>query len=86
MPVIVTWNTSTRDVSCIWEDAAIYGNVINGMYRFHDILFGRLLELVGPQTTVILLSDHGFYHDHLRPKVHEHFRATQKIRAEYESR
>ena len=47
------------------EDAAIYGNVINSMYRFHDILLGRLLDLVGPDTTVILLSDHGFYHNHL---------------------
>src|SRR4051794_30933964 len=27
------------------EDAAIYGNVITGMYRFHDLLLGRLLDL-----------------------------------------
>ena len=60
------------------EDAAIYGNVINSMYRFHDILLGRLLDLVGPDTTVILLSDHGFYHNHLRPKVREHFRDPSK--------
>ena len=53
------------------EDAAIYGEVVNSMYRFHDILLGRLLDLVGPDTTVILLSDHGFYHNHLRPKVRE---------------
>ena len=60
------------------EDAAIYGNVITSMYRFHDILLGRLLDLVGPDTTVILLSDHGFYHNHLRPKVREHFREPSK--------
>lgn len=60
------------------EDAAIYGNVINSMYRFHDILLGRLLDLVGPDTTVILLSDHGFYHNHLRPQVREHFRDPSK--------
>jgi len=53
------------------EDAAIYGEVVNCMYRFHDILLGRLLDLVGPDTTIILISDHGFYHNHLRPKVRE---------------
>jgi tetratricopeptide (TPR) repeat protein len=53
------------------EDAAIYGQVVNCMYRFHDILLGRLLDLVGPDTTVIIMSDHGFYHNHLRPKVRE---------------
>ncbi len=60
------------------EDGALFGNVINSMYRFHDMLLGRLLDLVGPETTVILLSDHGFYHDHLRPKVREHFREPSK--------
>ena len=60
------------------EDAAIFGSVITSMYRFHDILLGRLLDLVGPNTTVILLSDHGFYHNHLRPKVREHFREPSK--------
>jgi predicted AlkP superfamily phosphohydrolase/phosphomutase/Flp pilus assembly protein TadD len=60
------------------EDAAIFGHVITGIYRFHDMLLGRLLDLVGPDTTVILLSDHGFYHDHLRPKVQEHFRDPAK--------
>ena len=54
------------------EDAAIYGNVVTSMYRFHDILLGRLLDLVETDTTVILLSDHGFYHNHLRPRVLEH--------------
>jgi tetratricopeptide (TPR) repeat protein len=32
------------------------------------MLLGRLLRLVGPETTVILLSDHGFHPDHLRPR------------------
>jgi predicted AlkP superfamily phosphohydrolase/phosphomutase/tetratricopeptide (TPR) repeat protein len=60
------------------EDAALFGDVITCMYRFHDILLGRLLDLVGPETTIILLSDHGFYHDHLRPNVREHFRDPSK--------
>ena len=47
----------------------IYSGVVNGAYRFHDMLLGRLLQLVPPQTTVILVSDHGFYSDHLRPRA-----------------
>jgi predicted AlkP superfamily phosphohydrolase/phosphomutase/tetratricopeptide (TPR) repeat protein len=53
------------------EDAAVYGDVVNGMYRFHDRMLGRLLDLAGPESTVLLLSDHGFYSDHLRPAVRE---------------
>jgi predicted AlkP superfamily phosphohydrolase/phosphomutase/tetratricopeptide (TPR) repeat protein len=56
------------------EDAAIYGGVVTGMYRFHDMMLARLLDLAGPDTTVILISDHGFYSDHLRPNVAEHSR------------
>lgn len=60
------------------EDASVYGDIITGIYRFHDMLLGRLLDLVGRDTTVILISDHGFYHDHLRPRVREHFREPAK--------
>ena len=60
------------------EDAAAFGSVIAGIYRFHDMLLGRLLDFVGPDTTVIILSDHGFCHDQLRPKVREHFRDPSK--------
>jgi tetratricopeptide (TPR) repeat protein len=40
---------------------------MNGIYMFHDLLLGRLLHLAGPDATVMLVSDHGFYSDHLRP-------------------
>ena len=60
------------------EDAAVYGGVVTGMYRFHDMMLGALLDLAGPESTVILLSDHGFYSDHLRPAVREHFREPVK--------
>jgi tetratricopeptide (TPR) repeat protein len=60
------------------EDAKAYGQVVNGMYRFHDMMLGTLLDLAGPDATVILLSDHGFYSDHLRPAVIEHFRDPAK--------
>lgn len=46
----------------------MYKEVMTGCYRFHDMMLAALLQLAGPDTTVILLSDHGYYDDHLRPK------------------
>ncbi len=46
----------------------IYKDVVNGAYRFHDMMLQTLLELAGPDATVILVSDHGFHSDHLRPR------------------
>ena len=50
------------------EDFHLYSNVINAGYIYHDMMLARLLELAGDDTTVILMSDHGFHPDHLRPK------------------
>lgn len=49
------------------EAYELYKDAVSGMYRFHDMMLDRLLQLAGPETTVILLSDHGFHPDHLRP-------------------
>jgi len=46
----------------------IYKDVVNGAYRFHDMMLQTLLELAGPEATVLLVSDHGFHSDHLRPR------------------
>lgn len=46
----------------------LYREVVAGAYRFHDLLLGRLLQLAGPGATLVLLSDHGFHSDHLRPR------------------
>ena len=46
----------------------IYKDVVNGAYRFHDMMLETLLNLAGPETTVLLVSDHGFHSDHLRPR------------------
>lgn len=46
----------------------LYNNVITAGYRFHDMMLHRLLDLAGPDTTVLLCSDHGFHPDHLRPQ------------------
>jgi len=49
------------------HDFSLYKDVVNGCYRFHDMLLGRLLELAGEDTTILLCSDHGYYSDNLRP-------------------
>ncbi|MFL6514252.1 MAG: alkaline phosphatase family protein [Chthoniobacterales bacterium] len=49
-------------------DFELYKDVVNSAYRLHDMLLGRLLQLAGPDTIVILLSDHGFHSDLLRPR------------------
>lgn len=51
------------------QDFARFRDVIPGVYELQDAMLGRLLELAGPETTVIVLSDHGFHSDHLRPRV-----------------
>jgi predicted AlkP superfamily phosphohydrolase/phosphomutase/tetratricopeptide (TPR) repeat protein len=46
----------------------IYKDVVDGAYRFHDMMLETLLTHAGPEATVILVSDHGFHSDYLRPK------------------
>ncbi|RJQ20605.1 MAG: hypothetical protein C4560_04750 [Nitrospiraceae bacterium] len=50
------------------KDFQHYNYVVEGCYRFHDMMLGRLLELAGEETTVIIASDHGFHHGNLRPE------------------
>ena len=50
------------------EDFELYKGVVEGAYRYHDMMLGTLLTLVGNECTVILMSDHGFHPDHLRPE------------------
>jgi predicted AlkP superfamily phosphohydrolase/phosphomutase/tetratricopeptide (TPR) repeat protein len=50
------------------SDFRIYQHVVRGAYRFHDMMLQRILELAGPDATVIICSDHGFQaHEH-RPR------------------
>ena len=48
-------------------DYEMYKDVVNSGYRLMDLFLARLLQLAGPETSVVLLSDHGFHSDHLRP-------------------
>src|SRR5437764_6111860 len=46
----------------------MYKDVVKGAYRSHDMMLERLLDLAGPETTVILCSDHGFESGSQRPR------------------
>ena len=45
----------------------IYKDVVANVYRHHDAMLGRYLELAGPDAHVLVISDHGFHSDALRP-------------------
>jgi predicted AlkP superfamily phosphohydrolase/phosphomutase len=49
------------------RDFALYSGVVEAGYRFHDMMLHTLLEIAGEDTTVILVSDHGFHPDQRRP-------------------
>jgi predicted AlkP superfamily phosphohydrolase/phosphomutase/tetratricopeptide (TPR) repeat protein len=51
------------------EDFELYKEVVRGAYRFHDMMLERLLQLAGPETTIIICSDHGFESGVQRPRA-----------------
>ncbi len=48
-------------------DFEIYQAVVERVYCYHDALLGRLIELAGPEAAIVLVSEHGFHCDGLRP-------------------
>lgn len=44
-----------------------YNYVIEAGYRYHDFLLGKLMNVIPEETYVMIVSDHGFHSDHLRP-------------------
>lgn len=44
-----------------------YNNVVEAGYLYHDFLLGKLLAVIPEDTYVMIVSDHGFHSDHLRP-------------------
>ncbi len=57
------------------EEFERYKDVMTGCCRFHDLMLGRLMQLAGDDTTIIIVSDHGFHSDQRRPEgssqIHE---------------
>lgn len=48
-----------------------FQHVLPRVYELLDMQLGRLLDLCGPETRVVLVSDHGYHSDHLRPQTAE---------------
>lgn len=48
-------------------DYRLFNHCVEAGYVYHDMMLGTLLHLGGEDTTVILISDHGFHPDDLRP-------------------
>lgn len=46
----------------------LFKDVVKGAYVFHDMMLDRLLKMIDDDTTVVIVSDHGFHSDHLRPR------------------
>ncbi len=51
------------------RDFEFYKDVMSGIYRFHDSMLERLLQLAGPETYVMIVSDHGFQSGINRPRT-----------------
>ncbi|MBL8756707.1 MAG: alkaline phosphatase family protein [Planctomycetes bacterium] len=53
------------------DEVRTFGGVMDAVYQWHDRALARLLAAAGPDTTVLLLSDHGFHSGELRPDLGE---------------
>lgn len=51
------------------EAHAIFGRLVERVYEYHDLMLGRWLEIAGPETAVIVISDHGFCSGAARPRA-----------------
>ncbi len=51
------------------RDFELYSHAIAAAYQLHDEKLGHLMAKAGPDTTILLVSDHGFHPDHLRPRA-----------------
>ncbi len=52
-------------------DFELFGNVVNETYRTYDQMLGRLIELAGPDATVMICSTHGWFTGEERPVLSE---------------
>jgi len=49
------------------KEFALYREIITHMYRQHDAMLGRYLEIAGNEAHVLVVSDHGFHSAAMRP-------------------
>ncbi len=57
----------------------LYHDVVTAGYKFHDMMLERLIKLAGDDTIVIIVSDHGFHSNHLRPRILPKFPAAPAL-------
>ena len=50
------------------QDFETYQHILPACYQFHDRMLGRLIELAGDNTTVMLVSNHGCKTGAMRPQ------------------
>jgi len=50
------------------QDFELYQGIMNECYRFHDLMLGRLMNMIDDETAVVILSDHGFHSGVTRPE------------------
>jgi len=50
------------------EDFENFNFVVKAAYIYQDYMLGHFLDIVGNDVNLVLVSDHGFHSDHLRPK------------------
>ena len=62
-------------------DFDLYRGVVAAAYQFHDLMLGRLLDLAGYETTVVLVSDHGYRT--AAGRLHQPARSTEARLASY---
>ncbi len=48
------------------QDFEHYRHVMTSVYKMHDLMLGRLMQLAGPEATIMIVSDHGFSSGALR--------------------
>lgn len=46
-----------------------YKNIVDGAYRFQDMMLDRMLDLIDEDTSIMILSDHGFESGKMRPRL-----------------
>lgn len=56
-----------------------YKDVVAGGYIFQDMMLERMIQLAGEDTTIIIISDHGFHADHLRIRTLPKFAAAPAL-------
>lgn len=55
------WKYHEPDARVPAAEVAVYGDTIREYYRRVDAFLARLVDTVGPGTTVLVVSDHGFH-------------------------